>query len=210
MTWSVGDDIVLQEVWRDRLWAARPLRVVDDTDERLILWCPKGTMRKVPTTPPTRPRASQRAERVTECMAHGDWVLVDSEWDVSTLWFLWPNEWHAVWVSWFEPGVHWGWYGNLQTPYRRTRRGLVTMDLMLDVLIQSDGRWQWKDVDDFDAMIRKDLIDDATAQRVRDAGDAVLAKHAAGTAPFCDPWPAWTPDPAWPAPVLRNDWYAMD
>lgn len=24
MTWSVGDDIVVQEVWRGRLWAALP------------------------------------------------------------------------------------------------------------------------------------------------------------------------------------------
>lgn len=210
MTWSVGDDIVLQEVWRGRLWAARPLRVVDDTDDRLILWCPKGTSRKVPKTPPTREKPPTRAESVTECMARLDWVFVDSEWDVSTLWFLWPGEWHAVWVSWFEPGVHWGWYGNLQEPFRRTVRGIETMDLMLDVLVERDGSWQWKDEDDFAAMIAKDLIDDATAQRVRGAGLEVVRKAEAGVPPFCDPWPAWRPDASWATPVLPDDWESIN
>jgi hypothetical protein len=210
MTWGVGDTIVLQEVWRDRLWAARPMRVVEDTDERLVLWCPKGTVRKVPATPPTRERSPLRSERVGELMARCDWDHVDSEWDVSTLWFVWPGEWHAVWVSWFEPGVHWGWYGNLQEPYVRTTRGIRTMDLMLDVLVEADGRWRWKDEDDLQAMIDRDLIDDATVDVVRRAGLEVVRKSEAGEEPFCDPWPSWTPDPSWPTPVLPEDWATWD
>jgi len=36
--WNPGDVIVHQEVWGGRVWAPRPLVVVEDTDERLLLW----------------------------------------------------------------------------------------------------------------------------------------------------------------------------
>jgi hypothetical protein len=209
VTWGVGDTIVLQEVWHDRVWAARPLRVVEDGEDRLVLWCPKGAMRIVPTTPSTRERADSRAERIGRLMQLDDWVFTEHEWDVDTLWFVWPGAWHAVWVSWFEPGVHWGWYGNLQLPYERTRIGLRTMDMMLDVLVEPDHSWKLKDEDDFQQMIDRGLIDDATIEHVRAAAREVVRMSEAGDAPFCDPWPSWTPDPSWPTPVLPDDWDSL-
>jgi hypothetical protein len=77
---------------------------------------------------------------------------------------------------------------------------------MLDVLVQPDGQWSWKDEDDLQAMIDRCLIDDATVAKVRDAGLEVVRRSTEGAEPFCDPWPAWTPDPSWPIPVLPDDW----
>ena len=205
-SWSPGETIVIQEVWRDRVWAARPVTVVEDAADRLIVWCPKGTVRKVPMTPPARERSPSRSTRIGELMARRDWLHTDHVWDVSTLWFLWPDAWHAVWVSWFEPGEHWGWYGNLQEPYVRTSRGIRTMDLMLDVLVERDGSWRWKDEDDLQAMIDRQLISDETVEVVRAAGREVVRLSEEGAPPFCEPWTSWAPDPAWDPPVLPPDW----
>ncbi len=55
MTWSAGDAVVVQEVWRDRVWAAKPMRVVRDDGDCVALWFPKGTRWKAPTLHPTLP-----------------------------------------------------------------------------------------------------------------------------------------------------------
>ena len=86
--WPAGETIVIQEVWRGRLWAARPITIVHDGGEELVLWCPKGTVRKVPATPPSRPSPPTRPEWFADLLTHCDWTFRDSVWDVSTLWLL--------------------------------------------------------------------------------------------------------------------------
>src|SRR5207248_6444394 len=50
--WTAGEQILVEEVWNGRLWSVRPVLVVDDRDNLLVLWSPKGSVRKVPTVPP--------------------------------------------------------------------------------------------------------------------------------------------------------------
>src|SRR3546814_10598750 len=51
-------------------------------------------------------------------------------------------------------------------PYRRTARGFQTMDLMLDIVVELDRSWKWKDVEDFEALLVNELIDAATDQQI--------------------------------------------
>lgn len=97
--WPAGTGIVQYEVWRGKLWSARPMTVVEDRENLVVLWCPSGTRWKTATTPPTRQRAPTRAERFAQSLSLGDWVLAGFTWDVSTLVLLRPGNWHAVWVS---------------------------------------------------------------------------------------------------------------
>jgi hypothetical protein len=136
--------------------------------------------------------------------------MKDKEWDVSTLWLMRPNDWHAIWVSWHDDGEPWGWYVNLQEPFRRTRRGFRTMDLMLDILMYPDGTWEWKDVADFEGLLERDLIDQATDKRIRDEAQRVIEQVKTNAAPFNEPWHAWRPDPSWEIPVLPADWEHFD
>ena len=71
--WEVGQTIVHQEVWKDQVWAARPLRVVEDSEDQLLLWIPKGTVRKVPATSPTRLDPPTRRARAIENLDRKDW-----------------------------------------------------------------------------------------------------------------------------------------
>ncbi len=206
MTRSPGETIVLQEVWRDRVWAARPMRVVRDEGDFVALWMPRGTRWKAPTTPPTREHNGDRGMRLAECAALGDWVFRDMEWDVSILSLMREGDWHAFWVSWLPSGEHFGWYVNLQEPFRRTELGFETMDLALDVVIEPDRTWRWKDEDELDVFVERGLFDRAIAERIRAEGLDVVSRAERDEPPFCEPWPEWRPDPSWGLPELPEDW----
>jgi hypothetical protein len=203
--WNAGETIVHQEVWRGRVWAARPLTVVRDEGDRLLLWIPQGTVRKVPVTPPERVAPARREDRIIASLHHGDWLYGEHVWDVSTLWILHPDDWHAVWVSWLN-GEHYGWYINFQQQFRRTSIGIEAMDLMLDVVVEPDLRWRWKDEAQFDEIVERAILDAATGARVRQEAAEVIQRIERAGPPFSDPWPAWRPDPSWARPVLSEAW----
>lgn len=202
MTWQPGETIVHTEHWQGRLWAARPLTVVEDVPDRLLLWLPHGTVRRVPATPVHRPSADHRKDRVIANLAHRDWEAGEHVWDVSSLWILRPGDWHAVWVSWRPTGEHLGWYVNLQTPFERTDIGIESMDLMLDVVADPDLSWRWKDDDEFDEIAERGIFEPELVARVRAEAERVIGRIEGREPPFDEPWPSWRPDPRWSAPRL--------
>jgi hypothetical protein len=204
--WSVGQTVVHQEVWRGRLWAARPLVVVDDSPERTLLWIPFGTRRKVPVTPPERDDPPDIGARTIASLEHADWVLGDHAWDVSSLWVLRPHAWHSTWISWGANGSHLGWYVNLQAPMRRNPVGFEAMDLMLDVVVEPDLSWRWKDRNEFDEIVARGIFDAETARVVMNEARSVIDDIESPRAPFNEPWPTWRPDPSWNIPRLPAGW----
>jgi len=204
--WAAGDTVVVQEIWKGRVWAARPMTVVRDDGDVVALWFPKGTRWKAPSTPPHRPREPTRGERLATSAALRDWVFTDSEWPTPTLSLMRAGDWHAVWVSWLDSGELWGWYVNLQQPYRRTARGFTTMDLMLDVIVDPDRSWRLKDEDELEAFVDRGVFERALAERVRAEAVRVARRAERNEPPFSHPWPEWRPDPAWRLPELPDDW----
>ena len=206
MPLTPGETVVVQEVWRGQVWAARPMRVVRDEGDFVALWFPRGTCWKAPTTPPEFPQVEDRGTRLAECAARGEWVFRDAEWDVDTLCLIRESEWHAVWVSWLPDGSHWGWYVNLQEPLRRTELGFETMDLVLDVIVDPDRTWRWKDEDELQTFVERGVVDAAMAEHVREEGLRVAARAERNEPPFSEPWPEWRPDPSWDTPDLPEGW----
>ena len=139
-----------------------------------------------------------------------DWTHTDHEWDVSTLWILEPDDWYAVWVSWLPDGPHWGWYVNFQEPFRRTARGFQSMDLMLDIVVDPDRSWRWKDEDEFELMIERGIYDSELAATVRSEADRIIAKIESNQAPFDQPWDAWKPPSDWGLPELPSNWEVLE
>lgn len=183
------------------------MTVVCDDGDLLLLWFPKGTIWRAPITPPHRPREENRGLRMAMCASRADWVFRDLVWDVDTLSFTRAGDWHAVWVSWPGDGTDWGWYVNLQRPFRRTPIGIETMDLQLDLQIAPDRSWRWKDEDELETFVAHGVFDDELATRVRDEGLRVAACAERNEPPFCEPWrDEWQPDPAWQRPQLVDGW----
>jgi len=204
--WSRGQVVVHQEVWAGRLWAARPLFVVEDTEERVLLWIPQGTRRKVPITPTHRADPADIHTRAIENLHHRDWLLGDHTWDVSSLWILTPGRWHSTWVSWLADGSHLGWYVNLQRPMRRNAIGFEAMDLMLDVVAEPDLSWRWKDREEFDEIVQRGIFDGGLAAQVMSEALAVIDDVERRRSPFDGDWPSWRPDPTWGLPLLPEGW----
>jgi hypothetical protein len=206
MTWTRGQTIVVQEVWQGKLWAARPVVVAEDRGDFLALWFPRGTNWKAPTSDPRRPWKEDRGERLAECAVRGEWVFRDGEWDVDTLWLLEADAGYAIWVSWLEGWRPWGWYVNLQEPFRRAGDALQTMDRMLDVIVEPDRTWRWKDEDELETFVRRGAFDRELARQVRADGLQAFRRAEANEPPFSEPWHDWRPDRAWGLPRLPPDW----
>ena len=211
--WRPGTTIVHREIWNGRLWAARPMTVVDDTDDLLELWLPHGTVRKVPATPSTRTAPvnpddpNDRAPRVIANLVHEDWVLADHVWDVDTMWLIRPGDWHALWVSWRPDGSPLGWYVNLQRPFERRADGIDAMDLMLDVVAEPDGSsWRWKDAEEFDELVDRGVFAPDLANTVRREAHSVIDRIEQRSWPFDADRHAEHPGDRWPAPSLPDGW----
>jgi hypothetical protein len=203
-----GEAVVVQEVWRNHVWAARPMTLVQDEIDRVVLWFPTGTIWKRPVTPATRSRDADRGARHASLLTRGDWIFVDAEWDVSTLVLMEAGAWHAVWVSWLDDGTQWGWYVNLQRPFRRTELGFETMDLVLDVLIENDRTWRWKDEGELATFVATGVFEEPLAKRLRVEGLRVARRAERNEAPFDEDWAVWRPNDGL-LPELPRGWAAV-
>jgi protein associated with RNAse G/E len=83
------------------------------------------------------------------------------------------------------------------------------MDLMLDLVVEPDRSWRWKDQHEFEQLERLNLLDSDSIRHVRREAATVVASIEEGRSPFCNPWPQWTPETHWPIPALPSDWQTV-
>jgi hypothetical protein len=202
-------NLVVQEVWHERVWAARPMRLVAERDDALLLWFPYGAGWQRPVPPPHHPAAPTRAERLGRCLRLDEWEFADTPWDSTTLQIWARDAWHAIWVSWRPDGSRWGFYGNIQLPFERTTCGVRTMDLALDVIVERDGSWTLKDEDELDYFVARGIFDRELEHRIRAEAEAIVAKLERQEPPFDGSLDDWRPDPSWERPVLPRGWETL-
>jgi hypothetical protein len=97
--------------------------------------------------------------------------------DAHSLWHFWDEEWTFV-----------CWYVQLHAPMRETDGALETTDHALDVLVEPDGTWRWKDEDDLAECVRLGIFTPEEAAAVRTEGERVIAVK-----PWPTGWEAWRP-----------------
>lgn len=108
-------------------------------------------------------------------------------------------------------GVHWdhatnrflGWYVNLQAPLRPTPLGYDTLDQVLDIWIEPDRSWHWKDWDELVEAERLGLFTRDEAEAIRAEGRRVIGEldRLIPTG-----WEDWRLDPSVELPMLPEDW----
>ena len=197
MRWKPGDRIALREIWRGRIWAARPAIVVQDADDGQMFFVAAGMRWMCPRD------ASGGWLRLPQ----DDWTLAEREWDSNALSFAWAGVAHAVLAFWERDWTHRGWYVNLQEPLRRTEVGFDYMDRELDVVIAPDlSSWSWKDEDELEEAVRRGIYTRAAARRFREEGERAIRRVTHREPPFDQDWTGWRPDPSWPVPELPPGW----
>jgi len=118
-----------------------------------------------------------------------------------------PARAHAVHVHWraetWKPD---GFYVNLQEPMIVTADGFATTDHFLDIVVDADLNWAWKDEDELEEAVAVGRLTIGAARAVRSEGDRVVASIEARHWPFDGSFDTWRPDPAWPIPEIPADW----
>ena len=197
-----GQHILVREVWRDRVWSARPEIVVCDTPDMVGLFIPEGTVWKQPRT--LDGRRVRPAERGT-----GKWLLQDVVWEPGTggrLRLAIPGKPYSVLIFWNGDGSPRSWYINLEEPLKRTAHGFDYIDLLLDAIVEPDLKnWRWKDEDELEEAVALGLVSPQQAQELYAEGEHVVKMLKSGKSAF-NCWEKWRPDPAWTVPVLPQGW----
>jgi Protein of unknown function (DUF402) len=176
---------------------ATPHLVVQDGSGLVALFLPVGT----------RGKAAAWAGSPIRGQADREWALRDVDWDsYRVLRLLRWDERHSVELFWHgATGPFAGWYVNIQEPLRRSPVGFDSDDLVLDVWIEPDGSWEWKDADELDEAVRLGRFTAAEAQAIRAEGERVVAQR-----PWPTGWEDWRPDPGWELPRLPAGWDVID
>jgi hypothetical protein len=196
---SPGDTVVLREVWRGRLWTARPATVVRD-DDLLMFFVPDGVRWFAPFDDDGR--------AVHAFVDAGVWHLRERTWAGSNvLSFAEPGRPHATLAFWDVDWAFRGWYVNAETPLERTPIGFDYLDQELDAVIEPDGSaWYWKDDDELERSVEAGIWTAAEAERIRRELEAAVRGVLERRPPFDRDWARWRPDPVWPRPVLPDGW----
>lgn len=202
-----GTTAVRRDVLAGRVWTAAPHRVLHDDGTQLALAYWPGVATYSPTTW-IRWLAdgddSTRKQAITD-LAAGTWTL--GEW-------VWRDKAVLTWIvdpdfnlQLYQPqpltaGTAF-WKINFERPCRRTRMGIDTFDLLLDLIGDPTGEtWRWKDEDEYDQARRLGVISDAEHRRVERARERALAFVAARQGPLAKDWSSWQVPDEWPLPVL--------
>ena len=199
--WSAGDAVVLRYLGRIR--AGTPAIVVEDSDERVMVYVPDGVRRFGSAA-----AAAGRSERV-RAIARGETVAAGRQvsWYNHNLRVLLPGRPFAVWLLWTPAWQFISYYVNLEAPFARSAVGFDSRDHVLDLCVRADRTWYYKDQDELDTRVEVGMVTAEAAAQVRRDAERAVALIEGWQPPFNSGLERWRPDPAWPAPVLPAGWH---
>lgn len=203
--WQPGDQVLLRYLRNTPGDLIAPVTVVHDDDEFTGVYLAVGT--------PLKGQAMRDGTRITREMPFVERQrliggFADFTWsDNHVLMLMRHGRMNAIWFKWREPD--WepsGYYGNIQAPLIRTALGFDTADYLLDVAIDRDLAWCWKDEDEWELAREHGLIERPLLDDVRREGEQIIADVEARAWPFNAGFESWRPDPAWPVPEMPASW----
>ena len=156
MTWKPGDVISWRGIYRERIWHSQTVIVVQDSPEELVLTLLPGTECVAPEGYLLGKNSFQHRWNFKE----KDWQLEKYSWHTNRLLLLIePEKYYSIIYFWnHETNEFLCYYINFQLPFQRTQSGIDTLDLDLDLIINPDFSYAWKDVDDYQKAIENEII----------------------------------------------------
>ncbi|WP_051808500.1 DUF402 domain-containing protein [Actinoplanes subtropicus] len=193
--------MVLQRYFRgDRCTFVRPMRVVRDDQDGLLLWLTAGsefaalvdadgrTSHDLPLDELNEPRLTRQRWRDYDVL---EWMPAGAA--------------YSIW--WMFADAFAGWYVNLESPYERHPEGVDSVDLVLDIRVEPGRAWNWKDEDEFAARTgRPGYFDAVEAEAIRAEGNRLAKLVEGGEFPFDGTHTDFRPDPGWGPLTLPTGW----
>ncbi len=186
-----GDPVLFRSVYDGQVQSAGPMRYVGESDGRHVLYVRPGDEHRRRSTWSVWDRDAVPAPHVWE-RTHVLWHVREGE-DLHGLALFWDVDWRFL-----------GWYVNLQAPLVVRGDRFDTTDWALDVWVEPDGRWEWKDDDHFAAAVSRGFLAGETAAEIRAEGERVIAGK-----PWPTGWEDWRPPPEWEPLPLPEDWHVV-
>jgi protein associated with RNAse G/E len=202
--WKRGDVIVWRGIYRNRVWHAQPVIVVKDTPEEIAVTLLPGTDCVAPEGYLDGKDSNKRR-----------WSFKDKDWGSQN--YLWrtnrllillePQKYYSTMYFWQEDNNEFlCYYINFQLPFQRSHYGIDTLDLDLDIIINPDFTWHWKDVEDYQKAIDNGVIFPEWTREIDTAKQEIFGKLEKRQYPYDGSWLNWMPNPAWSPPKLPENW----
>jgi len=194
--------LILRRYFRgERYTFVQPARVVRDDEAGLLLWLMAGSEFAALVDADGRTAHDLAVDDLR------DPRLTRQTWrDHDVLMLMPPGAAYSIWWM-FRDGEFALWYVNLETPAERDDEGVDCTDHVLDVLVEPDRTWSWKDEDEFAARTGRDGYFDAEAAgRIRAEGERLIKLAESGEFPFDGTLTDFRPDPAWRPAALPPGW----
>ena len=121
-----------------------------------------------------------------------------------------PEKFFATYYIWNHgTGQFQTYYINFQLPFSRSPVGFDSLDLELDIVIQPDYSWQWKDEDEYQQGIRSGIISPDHIRGIDLAQKDVFNRLENRIHPLNRHRLNWIPDPSWTPTQLPAGWDAV-
>ncbi|MEO5886486.1 MAG: DUF402 domain-containing protein [Anaerolineales bacterium] len=118
-----------------------------------------------------------------------------------------PQKYYSTMYFWDnESNEFLGYYVNFQLPFVRSHCGIDTLDLDLDLIINPDFSYKWKDEDDYQKAIDNGVIIPEWTQEIEMAKNEVVNKLEKRQYPYDGSWLNWMPQANWSPPKLPENW----
>ena len=205
MRFETGQTIVRRSIHKNgRIAAVESTRVVRDDDRGVLTWTAAGSqvMRRCTLSGElTRYMSIEQRTSIPTMLGPGEWR------DTGVLVLTPPDVPHSIWWFFDRDGAFLGWYVNLETPAKRWFGGLDIRDQALDIWVEPDRSWEWKDEDEFAERIgHPDYWTAEEAAQIRAEGEQLTALIEAGAHPFDGSLIDFRPDSAWAPTTLTPHW----
>ncbi len=172
-------------------------RVVEDRPERAIIYISSGSAYRqvvwMGNAPPPPDQVGKFEEK--------RW------WKYDVLRIMYPGVPYSVWAMWLAGGGEFvKWYVNIESPFERADYGFTAIDHELDIVVNPDLSWEWKDEAELERLVDVGIFTAAQAADFRRYGEEAVGRVEERSAPFSEPWPEWRPDPDWgPLDMPQDD-----
>ena len=124
--------------------------------------------------------------------------------------FLEPGKYYSCFLIWDQTTDLFScYYINFQLPYWRSRCGFETLDLDLDIVIDPEFNWKWKDEEEYREGIHEGGIQDEWVKGVEQAQAEVFNRIHKRRYPLDGTWLQWRPERTWVPPSLPDGWQVL-
>ena len=196
--------IVTREYHRDRLWQAKSVFVIRDSSKETVLSIIPGAECIAEEHYARRKKKGKRRWD----FKNDDWKLEKFEWlENRVLAVTEPEKYYSILLFWNHASdTFLGYYVNFQLPFVRHHDGIEMLDLDLDININPDLTFKWKDVDDYQNAINHGLITPEWVDEIEKTKLEIFDRLEKRQYPFDGSWLDWKPELSWTPPKLPVNW----